>query len=258
MSSGFVRLDRKFFDHHLWKEERSYSPAEAWLDLIASARFEVEPEKIMIRMNIINIERGELRASLRYLSNRWNWSTGKVTRFLQLLENETMIERKTKHGETVVTVLNYSKFNPLQNDERNSNETPIETPTEQERNTNETAAKQTKESKEGKEPKELKKKGSVSKSDFDLSFVPTIYKPLIEEFIRYRKQDLKKPFKTSNAVKIFFENLRKESNNNISKAKDLVDYAKGREWMTVFPIPKKQKAQEKFRNESIPEYDNKL
>lgn len=106
--------------------------------------------------------------------------------------------------------------------------------------------------------KQNKTKQVSIKKEMDLSFVPTIYKPLIEEFIRYRKQDLKKPFKTANAVKIFFENLRKESNNNISKAKELVDYAKGREWMTVFPIPKKQKAPEKFRNESVVEYDNKL
>lgn len=107
--------------------------------------------------------------------------------------------------------------------------------------------------------KQNQTKQSISiKKGLEIDFVPTIYKPLVEEFIRYRKQDIKKPFKTEKAVKMFFEKLKAESNDNIAKAKELVEYAKGREWMTIFPIPKNAKQKEKFRNESVTEYTTSL
>lgn len=95
------------------------------------------------------------------------------------------------------------------------------------------------------------------KKEIDLNFIPAIYKPLVDEFIRYRKQDLKKPFTTQRGIKSFFEELKKLSDGNIVKATELVNHAKNKEWKTVFPI-RKEKVSEKFRNESIVEYDEKL
>ena len=44
MDHGYIKLHRKFFLNTLWKEPREYSRAEAWLDLIQSARFESSQE----------------------------------------------------------------------------------------------------------------------------------------------------------------------------------------------------------------------
>jgi hypothetical protein len=98
---------------------------------------------------------------------------------------------------------------------------------------------------------------SFVKKEIDINFVPSIYKPLVEEFIRYRKQDLKKPFTTQRGIKSFYDELKKLSGDNITKAKELVDHAKNKEWQNVFPI-KKEKVTAKFRNESVVEYDDKL
>jgi len=114
--AGFIRLSRKYFEHNLWTEVRVFSPAEAWLDLIASARFESEPEKLLIKMKMIKINRGELRASTRFLARRWSWSKDKVSRFLKLLVEDTMISREVRHGESIIIVLNYNKFNPISSD----------------------------------------------------------------------------------------------------------------------------------------------
>ena len=111
--SGFIRLSRKFFKHPFWTEDRTRSLAEAWLDLIRSARFEVAPEKLIVKMKTVTINRGELRASQRFLSKRWNWSVGKVNRFMNLLEDEGMIERRKEHSETIVSIANYDYYNPL-------------------------------------------------------------------------------------------------------------------------------------------------
>lgn len=74
--------------------------------------------------------------------------------------------------------------------------------------------------------------------DNDLSFVNDGFRDLVLEFIRYRKKDIKKPFKTNRGVVTFYNNLMELSNCEYLKAKELIEYAKGKEWQTVYPIKK--------------------
>jgi len=108
---GYIPLKRRFFNHKFWTEDRVYSKAEAWLDLIQAARFEVSQGKQLIGMKMILWNRGELVASVRYLSVRWKWSLGKVMRFLELLEDEMMITRRQEFGQTIISLLNYDVYN---------------------------------------------------------------------------------------------------------------------------------------------------
>lgn len=134
---GYIPISRKYFDNFLWKEERTYSKAEAWLDLIYTARFDVSKQKKMYHNKVIAIQRGELHASLRFLATRWLWSTGKVKRFLSLLESEGMVELRTEQGETIVNLCNYSNYNQS----KATNETPNETAPKQPQNNNGTNKK---------------------------------------------------------------------------------------------------------------------
>lgn len=89
-------------------------------------------------------------------------------------------------------------------------------------------------------PKEKEKEKKVpakkeKETGFDLSFVDVVYKSIVKDFIEYRKQ-IKKPYKTVRGVEMFYSELLKLSNNNLQKAKQLVDYAKGKEWQTVYEI----------------------
>lgn len=144
---GFIKLSRKFFDNILWNEKRSYSKAEAWIDLLQMARFDIKPEKVMVKMNLITINRGELRASQRFLSVRWSWSLGKVNRFLNVLETERMLERRMEHLETIIKLSRYGDFNPIEKDKMNANEFQTGTLTEHQQ-------EQTKEGKKEEERKE--------------------------------------------------------------------------------------------------------
>lgn len=154
-NSGFIPLSRKFFKHPFWTKERTFSLAEAWIDIVQTARFEVAPEKVLVNMNVLTINRGELRGSLRFLASRWGWSKDKVSRFLKLLESETMIRRETRQGESIVIVLNYNKFNPAEGRICDTGETENETPVRHPHDNCETPSRQTKESKEGKEREEV-------------------------------------------------------------------------------------------------------
>lgn len=112
--SNFIPINRKFFDHAFWKEEREYSRLEAWLDLIRSARFEESEASELIDGKMVSWTRGQLPASLRYLAKRWQWSKNKVSTFLRMLENMQMITRLRVNGLTVLSLTNYDKFNGRQ------------------------------------------------------------------------------------------------------------------------------------------------
>lgn len=132
---AFIKIDRNFFEGKYWKQKRVFSQAEAWIDLVRSARFEIEPEtRILSSGRYITIKRGEIHASIRFLAERWSWGNDKVKRFLDAAISEQAIERRTEQGESIITLLNYGIYNPVgdesQTANRTPNQTPIDTPTE--------------------------------------------------------------------------------------------------------------------------------
>ncbi len=89
---------------------------------------------------------------------------------------------------------------------------------------------------------------------FDLSFVSIEFKPLVDEFIRYRKQDLNLPFKTVRGILTFYNELQKLSNGSYETAKELIDHAIKREWRSVYPIKKGKQERKPYRNSDIEVY----
>jgi hypothetical protein len=108
MTNGHFKLQRRFFDHWLWSERRSFSKAEAWLDLLQIAAF--KPTKRIVRDKLLPIEEGEIIASLRYLAERWMWNKDKVGQFLALLESDRMIRRSSRQGESVISLTRYKDY----------------------------------------------------------------------------------------------------------------------------------------------------
>lgn len=116
MKEGYIPISRKLFESHLWLEEREFSKAEAWLDLIQSARFEANSTKVIVGCKVIEICRGEFPATIRFLAKRWGWNKNRVDRFLKLLALEKMITTRTAIGtsQTIVKLCNYADYNPTQ------------------------------------------------------------------------------------------------------------------------------------------------
>jgi hypothetical protein len=129
MGKGYIRLSRKFFENEYWTKKRTYSQAEAWLDLIQASRFEAEPtKKTLPNGRQISIERGEVHASLRYLSARWGWGLCKVRTFLQKAVKTHQITQRITQGENVITLCKYDDYNPIFFGEDTPNSTPNSTP----------------------------------------------------------------------------------------------------------------------------------
>jgi len=111
ISEGYIWLSRKFFEDANWKQQRTFSLSEAWLDLIQSARFDAEPAiKILPNGRRITIERGEIHSSLRSLSDRWGWSVEKTQQYINKCIEKQHIERKTVQGESVLKLCKYELY----------------------------------------------------------------------------------------------------------------------------------------------------
>lgn len=107
MVEGWNKIYRSIQEHWLWTCE-PFSRGQAWIDLLLMANH--KEAKIMINGNLEVIERGQRVTSIRKLSDRWKWSTKKVTHFLDQLVKDNMIEYISDSSKTVVTVLNYDKY----------------------------------------------------------------------------------------------------------------------------------------------------
>ena len=118
INKGHIRLSRKFFENFLWEEKRVFSKAEAWLWLIANARYQKEPGKMLIKNKIITWERGQLPASIRYLASAFSWSKRGTETFLELLKSEGMITIDNLQGQNIITLVNYDNYNPISWDSR--------------------------------------------------------------------------------------------------------------------------------------------
>lgn len=130
----YIPISRRLFEHPFWCEERVFSRFEAWIDIVQSARF--EDTKQLIGNRFIEVKRGQMLVSLRFLAGRWQWSTKKVNSFLDLLIQDKMIIKETpkETGQTVITICNYDKYNFISQE--------LETEKKQQGNTKETLRKQ--------------------------------------------------------------------------------------------------------------------
>lgn len=132
MAYGWISIHRKIQQSDIWLDKEPFDKRSAWIDLIMMANH--EDKQILFNGKFIEVKRGEKITSLKQLSDRWRWSTGKVKRFLNLLESGSMIELKTKRRYTSYRVVNYNVYQNEDIDKRNE----VETKTKQSRNEDET------------------------------------------------------------------------------------------------------------------------
>lgn len=119
---GFIKIYRSLFTHWIWENDEPFDKRSAWIDLLRSARFQEEPKKEFISGKLIEVNRGQLIASVRFLKERWKWgSNTKVENFLALLEKEGMITIEKGQGVSVLNISGFSLYNCLEETERTEN-----------------------------------------------------------------------------------------------------------------------------------------
>lgn len=116
---GWIALWRQFEEHPDWREPRVFSRAEAWIYLIMKANW-IES----IARDGTSVSRGEILTSLRFLAHEWTWSVGKVTRYLDGLNNIKQLEFKTEQRRTKIRLVNYEKYQSVIQDGETKTEQP--------------------------------------------------------------------------------------------------------------------------------------
>ena len=126
MKNGWVSIWRRLQHHWIW-DDKPFSRAQAWIDLIMRATH--KHDKTVLFLNrTFTLARGELVTSLRFLAKEWGWSKNKVSGFLSNLEQDQMIQRPHHSNRdrvrdsqfTRILIVNYGRFQPQKNEERDS------------------------------------------------------------------------------------------------------------------------------------------
>lgn len=117
--NNWIKLNRSITDHWLWTSGETFSRGQAFIDLLLMAAYADHP--VMSQGKKINLKRGSMVTSIRYLADRWRWSKDKTLHFLNDLEADGTIEKVSDTKRTVLTIVNYEKYQGYANTDRTQN-----------------------------------------------------------------------------------------------------------------------------------------
>ncbi len=105
--TGFYFMHRGWLDHPVLQGE-SYDRRSAWAWLIEEAKW--QDRRCDIAGHIVQLKRGQLSHSTRFMGRAWGWSEARVRRFLTRLKIDAMIDAETDAGRYLITICNYGKY----------------------------------------------------------------------------------------------------------------------------------------------------
>lgn len=130
--AGWVKLHRCIMDNPLYSSE-PFNRTHAWIDLLLLAN---SSDNFFFKRGIrVDIVRGQIGYDAETLAKRWQWSRGKVERFLKHLEKDGMVVRQKNNVTTLISICKYDdyqandKANSKANDNANGHQTINQTDT---------------------------------------------------------------------------------------------------------------------------------
>jgi hypothetical protein len=124
---GFIAVPRAIFTDTNFASE-PFTELQAFLNLVADAGW--QPRRVRLARGAVDLERGQLLASTRFLAERWQWPEPRVRRFLNRIsgrrandaqtgsrndaQNESRsyawIDAQPTRDGTIITIRNYDVF----------------------------------------------------------------------------------------------------------------------------------------------------
>lgn len=103
---GYIKLHREIENHWLWEEPRRL---RAWIYLLFEAAWEAHTIP-WGKDETVTLHRGQLATSIRKLNGRWGFCTETTISLLRLFEEQGMITRETSAKRSLITIVNYEKY----------------------------------------------------------------------------------------------------------------------------------------------------
>jgi hypothetical protein len=167
------------------------------------------------------------------MSTRWKWSRTRVRNFLKTLEKEQQIEQQKTTVTTIISILNYEKYQGEEQQE--------EQQSGQQKNSRKTAEEQQKNTN-----KNVKKNKNEKKKDIIGEFSPEFSKTLND--FKEMRQRRRKPM-TDRAVELLLKNHNKLTMDE-SEMIEILEQSIANSWQGVFPL-KQQKHQKSKTDQAI-------
>ena len=110
MANGSVPIWRDITHHWIFEDPEQF---RAWVHLIILAAWRDHSETC--RGKTTYRKRGTVHCSLRWLADKWGWTIPKVSRFLDKLQADNMVNVEKNGSGTTITIINYDKWQPQPN-----------------------------------------------------------------------------------------------------------------------------------------------
>lgn len=110
--SGYIKIHRSIINHWLWMNPKQL---RAWLYMIAQAEW--QPKVIpWSKGEVITIQRGQFVTSIRKLMGEFGYFADTTIKFLNILEEQGMIKKINNSKMTIITIVNYEKYQCAEDD----------------------------------------------------------------------------------------------------------------------------------------------
>lgn len=216
MHQGYIKVYRQLQDWWLWNDPEPFDKRAAWIDMLLMTNH--ADKKILFEGNVKTIQKGQFLTSIMKLSQKWKWERKKTTRFLDLLENDGMVTtERTPHG-TIITIVNWDKYQCDGATDGTTNRTSKGQHKGQQKDNTWDTNKNDKEC--------IKNEKNIYSDDEHLNIA-------IKDFIDHRKK-MKKPM-TDKAIELFIKKLNELAPQNIPEQIRLIEIAIEKGWMSVYP-----------------------
>lgn len=126
---SWYKVERGWLDNPFFQDS-PYSERDAWQWMIGEAAF--DECRISVGGKPFKLGKGQLYSSVRFMAQKFQWSTGRVARFLERLKEWGMVDTSVDTGQNLITICNYAKYQDRKTDVDTRMDTPAETPTDTE------------------------------------------------------------------------------------------------------------------------------
>lgn len=114
-TQGWIKTYRNILDHWVWQDPMSF---RCWMYILLKANH--SEKKIMFDGSLMTINRGQLLTSVRKLSDEMGCSKNKINKIIGTLLEDNMITVKRTHRGTLLTVINYGKYQDTRDTEKDA------------------------------------------------------------------------------------------------------------------------------------------
>ena len=114
--AGWIKISTDIAKHWIWNDAERL---KWWIDILFMASW--KENKQLVGKQLVSLHRGQLIASISFLCKRWGRSRSMVEPFLTLLHEEGMISKEVGNNVSIITVLNYEKYQANNSTDENAN-----------------------------------------------------------------------------------------------------------------------------------------